>query len=615
MSASAWDRSPFVDEWHVESTSESFPATGSRASLTYGDPGLEALDPGREELDPELEGFQSELEELDPELEELGLEALERPVAHHTATATPRPKPLPKPAPKPRPSAPPPPVEEQECENAILGQKMRDLARRELWPTTEVIAKNGCPEKLKALKVAVVGGGLGGLTAAWYLKQFGVQVTLFEASDRLGGRVWSDYRFVDGRVVERGAELIGSNHPMWWLLAKRYGLNLVELTTTEDYEQRQRPLEVRVRLDDDFPDRRALWSEIDKILHAIARDAEHIDPFNPWKKLTGAPEDPKHWDNMTIADKVGSNPSQAVKFFKFLVNNDDYAPAENQSYLGLLAKVSAGRMGADKLGYWHCRETHKCADGNQVLAERIADELREYGRERVATNRPVKEITVNANGVHIDYRGSGAKDFAYVVLAVPPTAWDKELAIGPDFNKALYTMAHGKGAKFLGAFDTPFWEQRTRSGSRFHGLAPSGWWNQLGQVWESTDKQPPGKRGYALCTYVGGTMADRHDAPYYEQMMGRFYKDYTSLAKRTQLTDWSTMKWIHTGASCPGRGQVTTVGERLSMPFKGRMFFAGEHACVPFHAYMEGALQSGARAGNDIIKAVCGQRGGLIRTA
>lgn len=40
-------------------------------------------------------------------------------------------------------------------------------------------------------RVAIVGGGLAGLSAAWYLSKSGLPVTLFEASSRLGGRARS----------------------------------------------------------------------------------------------------------------------------------------------------------------------------------------------------------------------------------------------------------------------------------------------------------------------------------------------------------------------------------------------------------------------------------------
>jgi cation diffusion facilitator CzcD-associated flavoprotein CzcO len=39
--------------------------------------------------------------------------------------------------------------------------------------------------------VAVVGAGQAGLTAAYRLQQRGFDVTVFEARDRVGGRVWT----------------------------------------------------------------------------------------------------------------------------------------------------------------------------------------------------------------------------------------------------------------------------------------------------------------------------------------------------------------------------------------------------------------------------------------
>ena len=54
------------------------------------------------------------------------------------------------------------------------------------------------------MRVAVVGGGLAGLTAAHALAAAGAEVKLLEASTRLGGQVWSER--VDGFLVEHGAE-------------------------------------------------------------------------------------------------------------------------------------------------------------------------------------------------------------------------------------------------------------------------------------------------------------------------------------------------------------------------------------------------------------------------
>lgn len=52
------------------------------------------------------------------------------------------------------------------------------------------------------MKVAVLGAGISGLTAAWRLEQAGVDYTVFEASSRAGGAIGSTRR--DGFIAERG---------------------------------------------------------------------------------------------------------------------------------------------------------------------------------------------------------------------------------------------------------------------------------------------------------------------------------------------------------------------------------------------------------------------------
>jgi Flavin containing amine oxidoreductase len=59
-------------------------------------------------------------------------------------------------------------------------------------------------------RVAVVGAGLSGLTAAIYLQRHGIEVTVYEASDRVGGRVTSDY--IDGFICDRGFQVINPSY-------------------------------------------------------------------------------------------------------------------------------------------------------------------------------------------------------------------------------------------------------------------------------------------------------------------------------------------------------------------------------------------------------------------
>ncbi len=66
-------------------------------------------------------------------------------------------------------------------------------------------------------RVIVVGAGFSGLAWGPGLASAGYEVTLLGSRRRVGGRVLSFRDFVSGKTVEGGGELIGSNHPTWWL--------------------------------------------------------------------------------------------------------------------------------------------------------------------------------------------------------------------------------------------------------------------------------------------------------------------------------------------------------------------------------------------------------------
>ena len=74
-------------------------------------------------------------------------------------------------------------------------------------------------------KVAVVGGGITGLTAAWTLLQDGIEIVLFEASDRVGGAIQT--RSKDGFRVECGPNTLMDTHPQITQLIDALGLKRV----------------------------------------------------------------------------------------------------------------------------------------------------------------------------------------------------------------------------------------------------------------------------------------------------------------------------------------------------------------------------------------------------
>src|SRR5947208_2647531 len=58
----------------------------------------------------------------------------------------------------------------------------------------------------------IIGSGLAGLAAAYRLSRAGWHVTILEARDRVGGRVFSRRMGGENLVCEMGAEWVGNEH-------------------------------------------------------------------------------------------------------------------------------------------------------------------------------------------------------------------------------------------------------------------------------------------------------------------------------------------------------------------------------------------------------------------
>lgn len=76
-------------------------------------------------------------------------------------------------------------------------------------------------------KVIVVGAGISGLYSAWLLKQQGADVTLLEASDRIGGRIKSIHDFASF-PVELGADIIRGERSVFYDLIRNASPQFIE---------------------------------------------------------------------------------------------------------------------------------------------------------------------------------------------------------------------------------------------------------------------------------------------------------------------------------------------------------------------------------------------------
>ena len=351
-----------------------------------------------------------------------------------------------------------------------------------------------CLARAASLRVAVVGGGLGGLMAARMLARWGVKVTVYEARAQVGGRVLSDSTFAKGRIIEAGAELIGSIHTRWCALAKEYGISLISRMNDDLYRDQQ--LQQRVILDqllipEEIADLGKQMRE--RVLQPMAEFASQSIPAGTESKPWTQPG-LVTLDRTSVADALEKRfgVSRTERLWRamelFLVNNN-VSRLEHMNFLALLCLVRGGqterRAGKPvtlaeepEMGYWDELETYRCGDGCQRLAQLIAAEVHARKGCRVIRNMGVRRIDLRPPGGGVLVTARTTKDTRFdqwlrekipanplmdtrrydcVVFAVPPTVWG-DIEITPVHPKdVIGLMGSGAAVKFFSVVKERFW--------------------------------------------------------------------------------------------------------------------------------------------------------------
>ena len=397
---------------------------------------------------------------------------------------------------------------------------------------------------------AVIGAGLAGLSAAAALRDAGVRVTVLEARDRVGGRVWTQ-RLADGAVIEMGAEFVTEGYTAVPELAGRLGLRLAPMGMSFSNREPRGGIGVESAV-------------LAEAVTAVAAALPGASDRTVSQLLAGVPIDPGARELIACRIQVSyAHPA------------DRLAATAVRDLAHLFADVEARRV----------------AGGNQQLADALAAPL------DIRLAAQVHRIEQEAAGIRID--GQLVCDAA--VLAVPAPAL-LQIAFDPPLPPwkadANRTVVYGAAAKLAVPLRRP--------------APPSSVLSVPEHFWTWTALGPDGEVVPLVAAFAGSAPAV--DALAVAVGPARYIERMRALRPDLDLDEANAVlaTWPEGAYSAREPGRPADLDERLERPV-GRIAFAGEHTDSDWYSTMEGAVRSGRRAAADLTTAGRAARTGSPR--
>lgn len=480
-------------------------------------------------------------------------------------------------------------------------------------------------------RIAIVGAGIAGLTAALQLHDAGIPATVYESSDRLGGRMHSERGYWDdGQHTEWCGAMIDSNHVHMRALARRFRLRLIDtyafmLPHARDTSYFNRRYYAMSQADRDFA---PVYRVLQEQLRAIGPQTTYDSATPLARKL----------DNTSMTAWIeqyvpGGLHSQFGRLIANAYWNEYGVDMNRQSSLNLVYMLgiqdgySAHGGQINVLGYSDQRYT--IADGNQQLPRAIAAALPPGSVKLRYRMTSIRKRSDGSYELRFDTPGGTIREYAdRVVLAMSFMVLRGLDFSGAGFDarkiRAINDLGYGYHTKLHVQFkDRPWLHQ--------------GPWPEPadGQIWTDVGFQcsvdyslgQSGRSGIVEFFTTGAPgLIDTPPAPYVfasnspavDRHVRRFLKQLDEV--------WPGVSKSYNGKATLGNaqvdpnilasystwllGQYTTIAgyERVR---QGRVHFAGEHCSVAFQGFMEGGAETGAAAAREIL----GDYGIRIRAA
>lgn len=495
-------------------------------------------------------------------------------------------------------------------------RQARNLSRRDFLTlgaaAGAVSALPGCVTASKSAKlrlqgpVAVVGGGIAGLTAAYRLMKAGAEVHLYEASNRTGGRMWTKRNFnSEGMFCELGGELVDSNHTALISLARELGVGIQPLRKGEKgvdlyYINKERYTDAD------------LIPAYANLAGRIAADAEGL-----YDKQDEATEKAKALDRISLrrylADAGAGTAPWLVKALEIAYLCEYGLETDRQSALNLIDFIGTDtKKGFEMFG--DSDEGHRIAGGNESLPEAVRRAI--DGKVQVLTAHVLTALAMDGERLELTLRNGKSefsKSYDHVVCAIPFTllrmvrGWDK-LPLEAEKKRVIRELTYGMNVKSMWGWKNRAWRESPLPGREVfcNGAVVSSQGYQ--QVWETSR----GQKGHAgiLTNFMGGDTAARYQQT--KENDTRFLSEVTAVFPglngqhdgNRAVLNWPKMKWTLGSYSATGIGQYTWMYEAAAASdLGGALHFAGEHTSLESGGFMNGGVESGDRAAKELLGA------------
>src|SRR5688572_17773628 len=415
------------------------------------------------------------------------------------------------------------------------------------------------------MDVLIVGAGLAGLVAARQLRRR--RVAIFEGRDRLGGRVRTIRDGFVGRVhAEAGGEFVDEGQESICRLVHELGLKLARVLRSGFGEARLS----RGRM---------------RLLPSVSWDA-HQDRLKPLVDAFKSAD--RRWDGPVARDIARRSIAEfapGLDWIRGLLGAD----AGDLSLLVLVELAASMEKPPGKQKFF------RIAGGADRLVEKLAAPL----KSSLHLGRRVVAIRQDAHGVRVAVRGADGlieTVTASHVIVTAPAPLVAEIAFDPRVPqpqwRAIKTLRYGPSTKTHLEFERPFWRRPGRPRAFATSLP-------VGAVWDGSEAQA--SKSSLLTLLAGGSASAATQRLLAE---GKLLRKLEWLGRGRLLSrhsvSWEAYPWARGAYAYFDPNYDPALRPLLAHPF-GRVFFAGEHTSLMWPGYMNGAVESGLRAANEVL--------------